>query len=156
MIFDSIESLHRYRGIHPTLDRAIALIPSLDLPALPVGRSDFGPGVFAMVSAYDTQPEASAFWEAHRLHADIQIVLGGRERIDWLPLTHTAVLKPYDEARELAELSPRPNAEALRLILQPGVFAIFFPADAHRPGIAPEAPGPVRKVVFKVRVTDGT
>jgi biofilm protein TabA len=33
-----------------------------------------------------------------------------------------------------------------------GKFAIFFPGDAHAPGIAPGDPAPVRKVVVKVKV----
>ena len=35
------------------------------------------------------------------------------------------------------------------LTVKPGMFAIFFPEDAHAPGVTPDG---VRKVIVKVRV----
>jgi len=38
------------------------------------------------------------------------------------------------------------------LTVSAGMFVIFFPQDAHMPYLAAAAPGPVRKIVLKVRV----
>ena len=38
------------------------------------------------------------------------------------------------------------------LPLGQGKFQIFFPQDAHAPGIAPDSPAPARKAVIKVRL----
>jgi len=40
----------------------------------------------------------------------------------------------------------------LSLDLSAGYFAIFYPEDAHMPGLAVEGPESVKKVVVKVRV----
>jgi biofilm protein TabA len=155
MIFDTLQSAGRYQGIHSRLNAALKLLSGTQLSTLAAGRYDFDAGLFATVSEYTTKPIAETFWEAHYLHADVQIVLDGRERIDWLPRSATAIRKAYDPQRELVELSPRPKTHPVELLLHPGCFAVFFPDDAHRPGIAADHPAPVKKIVFKVRVTDG-
>jgi biofilm protein TabA len=33
-----------------------------------------------------------------------------------------------------------------------GTFLVFWPEDGHMPGIAVDAPAPVRKVVIKIRL----
>ena len=35
--------------------------------------------------------------------------------------------------------------------MRPGLFAVFFPQDAHMPGLAVDQPEPVKKMVIKIR-----
>ncbi|WP_405082335.1 YhcH/YjgK/YiaL family protein [Paenibacillus chitinolyticus] len=46
-----------------------------------------------------------------------------------------------------------PAAEEERLRLTPGMYAVFFPEDIHRPGLRSgdgEPASPIRKAVFKI------
>jgi biofilm protein TabA len=151
MIIDTCDRAHEYAAVHPVLGRALALVAGTSLHDLPVGRHEYDEDLFAIVNAYETQPLESTFWEAHDVFIDVQLVLDGIERIDWLPRSHTRVAKPYDPVRELVELAPHEDAHPLPLAMTPGRFAVFFPDDAHRPGIAWAQPAPVRKIVLKVR-----
>ncbi len=154
MIFDLLDNARLYRGIHPTLDRAIPFLEPVSLTLLSTGRHDLDEGVFAVVNHYTTLPPADTFWEAHNLHADVQIMISGAERIDWTPRRRTHIVEPYDPQRELVKLRPFDDTSPLSLILRPGWFALFLPSDAHRPGMALETPAPVHKVVLKLRLDE--
>lgn len=106
-------------------------------------------GVRALVQRKQTRVRSELLFEAHRKNVDVQVCIGGSEWIEWLPLHRLAqsVKEPYDETKE-AELYA-PPAEATRIAMFPGVFAIFFPEDAHMPGIRKDH-DIVEKVVFKV------
>jgi YhcH/YjgK/YiaL family protein len=115
---------------------------------MPPGRHDVdGSRLFAIVSDYATRPADDVPWEAHRRYIDVQYVHSGVERIGHAPLSRLAA-GTYDGERDLL-----PAAGPGEFVtLEAGSFAILFPQDAHRPGIAVGAPQPVRKVVLKVAV----
>lgn len=78
MIYDTLEKLTMYKGIHPNLDTAIDFLTTHDLDKLPNGRQDVdGDDVFVKVMDAEYQTADSAPFEAHRLYADIQISLTG-------------------------------------------------------------------------------
>jgi beta-galactosidase beta subunit len=54
-----------------------------------------------------------------------------------------------DPDRDVRFYAP-PAGSAIRLPLQPGAFAVFFPQDAHMTLIAPASPAPIKKLVAKV------
>ena len=55
----------------------------------------------------------------------------------------------YDEAGDFMLLEGQAATQA---ILEPGSFAVYFPDDAHKPGIAIDQPLHNKKCVFKVLV----
>jgi YhcH/YjgK/YiaL family protein len=59
------------------------------------------------------------------------------------------VITPYDAAKdiEFATVTKIVNYKAT-----PSNFFIFFPCDAHRPGLKDGVNSPVRKVVIKLKV----
>ena len=57
---------------------------------------------------------------------------------------------PYHDEKDVAFYAD-PELSSSFLVL-PGQFAIFFPADGHKPGVMAGARDAVRKVVVKVRV----
>ncbi len=85
--------------------------------------------------------------EVHRRYVDVQLCLIGDEQIGWRPLAQCAAPQgPFDCERDIQFFNDRPETW---LALRPGLFAIFFPDDAHAP-LAGE--GEVRKAVFKLAV----
>jgi YhcH/YjgK/YiaL family protein len=58
------------------------------------------------------------------------------------------VKTPYSEEKDIAFYTA-PDGE--RMIATPDNFFIFFPDDAHMPGMKVDQNAPVRKVVLKVK-----
>ena len=86
MIADQLANAHRYRDLGPRIARAFEFIARTDLESLADGRYELdGSNVFALVQRYTSKPEADGIWEAHRLHADLQFVVAGEERIGYGP-----------------------------------------------------------------------
>jgi YhcH/YjgK/YiaL family protein len=148
MIVDQLDNWPRYSWPNLAFAQAFEALAALR-PDVPAGKTALsGDDVFFMVQDYETKP-AAEFFEAHRLYADIQILLEGRERILWTPAPEgLTVTTPYEPDAEFYA----PTPEAASLVLEPGRFAVFFPWDGHAPGLAASDPAPVRKAVAKVRV----
>jgi biofilm protein TabA len=146
MILDALSAAGRYLALNPRLAAGFAFLAKSDLANLPVGRHEIdGPQVFALVSHDTGRGQAGARLEAHQKYLDIQVALSGQERIGWLPLADCRqVAEAYSAERDIGFFADRPT---IWLPLEPGQFAIFFPADAHAP-LAGE--GAVHKVVIKV------
>jgi YhcH/YjgK/YiaL family protein len=150
MISDSLDRLDRYTALSPRFAAAIAFLRQ-NPAALPDGRHDIaGDDCFALVQSYTTKPVAQAAFEAHRKYIDIQLILSGEETLFWAPLQNLGtVTQPYVAEKDIAFFAPPPQCTPLNLVA--GEFAIFFPEDAHAPGIQTSGARAVRKVVIKVR-----
>ena len=146
MIVGKMADLAKYVGCHPGLDAAIQYALSLDFDQLPDG-SDPGDGQYFHMNVFHTDISGNPNWEMHRRYIDLQIILEGEETIAWLPLSSLEEFTPYDEERDI-QFSADPKEGAL-CQLNAGMFGIYFPEDAHRPGIGS---GSIRKVVLKVLV----
>lgn len=146
MIYDTLAALVAYRGLSASMDVAIQYLLSHDLNALPLGRTEIqGEDVYLLVSDVTYKPAEEGAFEVHRQYADIQLSLTGGEKIGYLPLTAIASWGGYEPDCQLAQENP----EGLELPMEKGRFAVFFPQDAHRPGVGQ---GKGRKIVVKVRL----
>ena len=122
-------------------------------------RQDFEDGrhlideerVFASIASYTTRPLDACRFEAHRRYIDIQYLLRGREYIFAAPVSELQPLDPFSESRDAGFYSSTSTCH--RLLMVPGTFAVFFPEDAHMPGVAIEEAEEVRKVVVKIEVS---
>lgn len=108
-----------------------------------------GKDLYASVASYETRSGGDP--EAHRIYVDVQCLLSGAEAVGWLPARSLQVKTPYDPARDIEFYDVR-RKEQSRILLRPGLFAVFFPWDAHAPGLmAGDAAGRVKKVVVKIK-----
>jgi YhcH/YjgK/YiaL family protein len=151
MISDKLERLGLYASVSARFPAAVKFLQT-NPAALPDGRHDIlGDDCFALVQGYTTKPIVEAAFEAHRVYADIQVVLSGEETLLWAPLENVgAVMQPYVAEKDIAFYAAPKRSTALHL--RTGEFAVFFPTDAHAPGLQTGGPVAVRKVVIKVRV----
>ena len=147
MIFDKITNIDRYRGLHPNLDLAISYIFD-HAGKLPERVDISGSDVYANTFSYVTVPDNESFFEAHEAYADIQIMLSGKERV---AVSNVSVLK-VDENHPEKDFWVLSGAEEVSIILSPETFLIVLPRDAHKLKMQLDAPSPVTKSVFKVRV----
>jgi YhcH/YjgK/YiaL family protein len=145
MIFDMLSNAELYAGITPRLKTAFDYLNATDLAALPVGRINLdGDHVYVLVQEYTTKPMADGKWESHRRYLDVQYMHSGCERIDF-SLVNTMKLGEYVEEGDFQAMTGTGNP----LTLVPGSFAVFFPQDAHKPGLAVAELEWVKKVVVK-------
>ncbi len=131
---------------------AFRFLKENDLAELAPGRYDIdGDNLYVSVSEYLTKNEEDASYEAHRKYIDIQYVVSGVELIGIAPVSlKQEVREAYDPERDIEFFSVNriENHEA-----SPDRFFIFFPEDAHRPGLKKGDNSMVRKIVVKL-ITD--
>jgi YhcH/YjgK/YiaL family protein len=132
-------------------DNAFKYLKNTDLTKLEVKRYDIdGDNLFATVSEYLSKNEDVAKFEAHRKYIDIQYVISGKEIMNVAPLkTAKEVLVPYDAEKDIEFLTVSKIAD---FKASPSCFFVFFPDDAHRPGLKDGVNSPVRKIVIKLKV----
>ena len=150
MIVDTLANWKLYREVQGGLAAGFRYLETL-APDTPDGRYPIeGERVVALVQSYDTAPATAKRFETHRDHIDIQFIAAGRERVLHAPAGRLLAESPYDAARDVA-FHHDPEASS-SVLLEPGSFAVFYPADGHKPGCMAGGRDRVRKVVVKVRI----
>lgn len=149
MIMDSLDHLLQYAELHPGFADVHEFISKTDLGKLANGNHPINDyGAYASVNEYKTKSIEECFIECHRKYIDIQIIAWGEEKIGVMSKKFCTE-QPYDAEKDLQILTGRVDF----VTLLPGLFAIFFPQDAHEPGVRTgSAAVPVKKIVFKLPV----
>ena len=79
------------------------------------------------------------------------MVLIGIEGFEWFPKSGLEVDVPYNQFKDV-EFFKRSSPGAARINLLPNTFVMFYPQDAHMPGLNIDGEaGFIKKVVVKVR-----
>ncbi|MGA2406529.1 MAG: YhcH/YjgK/YiaL family protein [Bacteroidales bacterium] len=132
-------------------DKAFKFLKNTDLLKLELKRYDIDDdNLFATVSEYISKNEETAKFEAHRKYIDIQYVISGKEVMNVAPIaTVKEILVPYDATKDIEFVTVK---EIVSFKANTDKFFIFFPGDAHRPGLKDGVNSPVRKIVVKVKV----
>ncbi len=148
MILDRIENLEDYE-LGGLFGKAIEFLRDNDLQALPVCKIKLAGGnIVVNVQEFTGKEEADCRMEAHRDFADIQIVYGGDETMGWKPADNCKdILTPYNEEKDVEFYKDKADSF---VHVHSGQAAVFFPTDAHQPGIAPGQK--YKKIIVKVRV----
>lgn len=152
MIVGFLDNLGREKGLLPAaLVKGLEYLAGTDLAALAPGKYEIaGSDIHASISEYTTDAKENKKPEAHVKYIDIQYIVSGAEEIGFGPLTGgLEVTEDRLAEKDVVFYRAVPGETMVRLTA--GMYAVFFPWDVHRPGCAAGAPGPVRKVVVKVR-----
>lgn len=140
-----------YHGLHPLFPQAFRYLQSFD-ERTPDGKVELlGTDLVAMVQRYTTADGVEKEWESHEVYGDIQVVMQGEERCGHADRRDLRVSKPYIAEKDV-EKYLAPEGESTSLVLRSHRFAIFYPQDAHQPGVRLAAPGQVLKVVMKFKL----
>ena len=107
-------------------------------------------GIYVSVESYSTKSFSDGLFEAHRKYIDVQVVLSGEEKIGWHPVDGLIPETEYDEKKDIVFYQMTAPYGWTRL--EPGIFAVYFPADAHLPQIQAVQSLEVKKAVVKVPV----
>ena len=150
MVIDTLANSNRYEALHPRFKAAFDFLRRADIADLPPGRIDLdGDTLFALPQTYETKPVAEGKLEAHRKYIDIQFIADGQEAIGYAPLADQPIAQPYDGEKDIAFY----DGEACFTQLRKGMFAIFFPQDAHLPSRFVDTPSVVKKIVIKLSIS---
>jgi len=149
MIFDSIENSEIYYGLGEKFQKAFEYIKNTDFSKISDAKIEIdGDNIFALVQKYNTKNPKNAKWEAHRKYVDIQFMISGAENIGFVLSDYLDITEEYNEEKDVEFYDGLGDF----VQLNEGEFAVFFPNDAHKPGLHIKESELVHKVVVKVRI----
>ncbi|MCH4166894.1 MAG: YhcH/YjgK/YiaL family protein [Megasphaera sp.] len=131
----------------------IAMLASLDMASLQRGRHELEGLHYMNIDETETGPAKERLMEAHRQYIDIQYVIDGDEIIGWQPLCYAGPVVDDSHAGTDAWFYDPAQENDTAIIMKPGTFAIFTPADGHRCLCAPDGVArPIRKAIMKIHI----
>jgi len=148
MILDALENIDRYLSMNRGFEKAAKFLQHSELNQHAMGKHEIdGDRVFAIVENTVGRDKKDAQLEAHEQYIDIQLVLKGIDNMGWKP---TSACKQISQAYNLnADIKFFADEPEIFLPVSAGMFAIFFPNDAHMPLISSEH---LHKVVVKIKL----
>lgn len=150
MIYGHIQHHNVNQYLPQAILRCLDYLQTIDLMEIEVGQHIIdGDDIFANVLEFNTAPAGDKQAEVHQDYIDIQCLIYGEERIQFcnespnnLPATD------YDAENDFYLVGNMTNAS--EVVLQPGMFAVFFPGEPHKPGCEIAQPKKLKKVVIKL------
>lgn len=155
MIVGSIENWEKDRAhAHPEVRDMIDYLRECPFSEREDGKYAIrGEDAYCTFMTIDLRESTDAKAEKHEAFADIHYLIEGAETIGWAADTGTAEKSEAYADRDLSLYEPVENEQFITL--RPGMYAVLFPNDIHRPGLRSEdSLGTVkaRKAVVKFRV----
>ena len=143
-----VEFAEQYHINKTGWDKAFAFLTNAKLDTLKPGKYLIdGDNVYAMVTDGPTKDLDKSTWESHKNYIDLHYVISGAEKIGVAAVAAATVTAPYDAAKDIANYT----AEGKFYEAIPGEFFLFFPSDAHRPGIKTGNTNRDKKLVIKIK-----
>jgi YhcH/YjgK/YiaL family protein len=152
MITDVLENLGKYRSVIPHSKEILDYIKATSLSSLQAGKYPvIGDSAFILIQEYLTKTESEKKWESHKKYIDIQIVLDGLEFMDYSPSSVLSIQDPYSEEKDIV-FYKNDAMEHSRIVVPKNHFCIFFPGEAHKPGLHVTREMSIMKAVIKVAI----
>jgi len=127
-------------------------LESNDIYSLSGGRYEIaGDSAFILIEEYYTVPATEKLWESHEKYIDIQLVMNGSEYMGYSPKDFLNIKIEYSVENDIIFYENN-NKEHSNIMVHKNHFCIFFPEDAHKPGLHIKEVSRVIKAVIKVMV----
>jgi len=150
MIVDTLTNLEFYKNINNDIYEGLKFIAVAPVD-IALGSYPITDTAKALVMEYDTKDGDNGFgYEAHKHVIDVQYCIKNSERIPWSNLDRLEAYTEYDEQKDVTFFKMIPQQG--EVVIGKGVFAVFFPADAHAPVFSDGEPSYIKKIVIKVSV----
>lgn len=149
MILDKLENAANYFDCVPGFERFMEFYNDNDLETLPACKIKLdGDDLIVNINDFKGKEEADCRMEAHKEYLDIQIPLTDDEVMGWKAQVDCCdTTTEYNEQKDVEFYG---DAATAKFNVPAGHFAVFFPEDAHQPGIAPGKQ--YRKIIVKAKV----
>lgn len=138
------------KNMEQKLEKALEIIEGLDWETVECGRYDVDDEMYYMVQEYETRYPETARYEAHKKYVDIQYIVKGIERMEIADTAKLKVTQDYNPEADVMFLEEPKVIDAS--IVEAGEYRIFYPEDAHKPGLCVEQPMKVKKILAKVLI----
>lgn len=149
MIVDHIKNAEAYYNLSPRIEVALKYLEAMDLTTLEVGKYEIdGDNLFVLIQEYEPKTIEEGKCEAHKKYIDIQYIIKGRECMGYMLTEKGEVTESYDDTKD--RLFVKWTGDLVSYT--EGMFAIFYPQDAHMPGIKTDGCDFVKKAVVKIAV----
>ena len=141
------------QGLPKVLADVCDYLNTLDLAGLENGRHEITEQIYMNVMSFDTATAESKQAELHHKYIDIQVLIAGKENIEYSVTYPTLSLyTPYNEADDY-QLTPEIENKSTLSLLHPKMFVIFLPYEPHKPGCnVDNQSANLKKLVVKVPV----
>jgi uncharacterized protein, YhcH/YjgK/YiaL family len=149
MIIDSLKNAKLYYCLGERFEKALRYLQENDIAKMESGKYPIdGDNVFLLVKRYDSFPLAECKLENHKLYADIQQVISGKEYFCYAPLAGLEMIDPHPE-NDVYYF----KGACEPITLTGDLFALVLPDDGHMPERAiNEVREPIVKAVMKVKL----
>lgn len=149
MILDKLENAALYYDSVPGFEQFMKFFNENDLEEMPACKIFLdGNDLYVNILDFKGKAESACRMEAHKDYLDIQIPLGADETMGWKAQVDCQdVTQEYDEGKDVEFYADKAVAQ---FTVPAGHFVVFFPSDAHQPGIAPGKE--YRKLIVKSKV----
>jgi YhcH/YjgK/YiaL family protein len=151
MIFSSIQAKDDIKKYPEAIQKALHYAMETDFSKLEDGRQEIdGDNMFANLFHLTSKPVEETHPEMHKKYIDVQFWLSGEELCGVAPYEGGAVLIEEHEDQDLYFYEKVANESFI--YAKKGCYAVFYPNDAHRPGVCVDGKATTyRKVVVKVK-----
>ena len=152
MILSKLNANDPFTAYPKAIRTVLDWLRAADVMALPLGRRDIaGDDIFVNIMEMTTRPYEGSHPEVHREYIDLMYWPEGGERIGVAPYLGSEAVYDDPPDQDITLLCGVENESFL--LATEGCFGVFFPWDAHRPGLMlGEAPATSRKLVLKIAV----
>ncbi|WP_176706215.1 YhcH/YjgK/YiaL family protein [Paenibacillus hemerocallicola] len=151
MFWGHLDNWDKEKYAYPNAVRLVMEhIRSLDFSRVADGKYELEDGLIRVaIKETTTKPKEAQKAETHRTYTDVQFVISGEEKIGVAPWSSSqTIVKDELDTRDVAFYEPVLNE--IELIQRPGMFAVFFPTDIHRPCCNVAQETNVRRMVAKI------
>lgn len=147
MIYCKVSELDKYRNYSDNMRVAIDFVQKTDLSKLPMGKTSIsGDEIYVNKMKINTKELSELKYEVHHKYIDIQIDLGGNEKL-FIKNDNNNCIEDYNENGDYALFaSSEPDAVCS---MNPEYCTICFPYEIHMPGVCNTSDS-VEKCVIKV------
>lgn len=152
MIIGQLKKFYESDSLQKELNEAINYLKKTDFSKMAKGKYTInGDKIFLILDEYETKPKNEKKAEVHKKYIDIQYMISGTELVGAGFFDNgNEIFEEYLEEKDRALYTTVHNE--FEILLSKGMFAIFFPADIHRPGCQYKSKENVRKAIVKVQV----
>ncbi len=150
MIYDKIENMSLYFSSSKKFGAVEETLNNFLKSPFESGKIEIdGDNMWCNVAHYEVKDGTPLKYEAHKIHADVQVMVDGEENFGWANIKDCNITEDFKEGSDIAFMDA-PNGQFFAL--RKGYFAVFFPEDAHAPCRKSENADFAHKLVFKVKL----
>ncbi len=152
MIADALKNMNKYQAVIPHSKEILDYLNATDLSSLQTEQYPIvGESAFILIQEYLTKSESEKKWESHKKYIDLQIVLSGQEFMDYSPSSFLLPRDPYSDEKDVI-FYEKGGQEHTRIFAPKNHFCLFFPDEAHKPGLHITHEVLIKKAVIKISV----